>query len=151
MRVLLTGMSGVGKSTIIRELVERGFRAVDADDGWVVPMPDGTQRWDVPAVTRLLDEGAEPALFFAGCEDNMVELLPRFDCIILLSAPEHVMAQRLASRANPFGRRPDQRDRIFADLREFEPRLRAIADLEVVTTGRVEQALAQILRFLDLG
>ena len=29
--VLLTGMSGIGKSTVIRELAARGYKAVDAD------------------------------------------------------------------------------------------------------------------------
>ncbi|MDT8306538.1 MAG: shikimate kinase, partial [Anaerolineae bacterium] len=34
-RVLLTGMSGTGKSTVIRELAARGYRAIDADEnGW---------------------------------------------------------------------------------------------------------------------
>ena len=34
-RVLITGMSGTGKSTLIRELAARGYKAVDADDpGW---------------------------------------------------------------------------------------------------------------------
>lgn len=34
-RVLLTGMSGTGKSTVIRELAARGYKAIDADDdGW---------------------------------------------------------------------------------------------------------------------
>jgi len=31
-RVLLTGMSGVGKSTVIGELAARGYWAVDTDD-----------------------------------------------------------------------------------------------------------------------
>ena len=44
-RVLLTGMSGAGKSSVVRELVARGYKAVDTDDGWCEPLPDGRQQW----------------------------------------------------------------------------------------------------------
>ena len=44
-RVLLTGMSGTGKSTVIRALSARGFKAVDTEDGWCELLPDGRQRW----------------------------------------------------------------------------------------------------------
>ncbi len=40
-RVLLTGMSGTGKTSVIRALAARGFRAVDTDDGWCEPLPAG--------------------------------------------------------------------------------------------------------------
>lgn len=34
-RVLVTGMSGTGKSTVLAELARRGFEAVDTDEpGW---------------------------------------------------------------------------------------------------------------------
>lgn len=32
-RLLITGMSGTGKSSVIRELARRGYRAVDTDSG----------------------------------------------------------------------------------------------------------------------
>jgi dephospho-CoA kinase len=32
-RVLITGMSGTGKSTVIAELAARGYNAADTDDG----------------------------------------------------------------------------------------------------------------------
>ena len=31
-RVLITGMSGTGKSTVIAELAARGYKAVDVDE-----------------------------------------------------------------------------------------------------------------------
>jgi predicted ATPase len=32
-RVLLTGMSGVGKSTVVARLAELGYRSIDTDEG----------------------------------------------------------------------------------------------------------------------
>ena len=43
-RVLVTGMSGTGKSTVLGELARRGWHAVDADaDGLVDEHPDRTE------------------------------------------------------------------------------------------------------------
>ncbi|MCU0263869.1 MAG: hypothetical protein MUF09_09400 [Candidatus Nanopelagicales bacterium] len=53
-RVLLTGMSGTGKSTLVGLLRAGGVRAIDTDDGWVDVLPDGTQRWRVDDIRRLL-------------------------------------------------------------------------------------------------
>ncbi|GAB4208545.1 MAG: hypothetical protein OHK0022_38250 [Roseiflexaceae bacterium] len=45
-RVLLTGMSGTGKSSVIGQLRARGYRAVDLDEpGWSEPAPDGDWIW----------------------------------------------------------------------------------------------------------
>ncbi len=49
-RVLLTGMSGTGKSSVIGVLGACGFKAVDTDDGWCELLPDGRQRWREDAV-----------------------------------------------------------------------------------------------------
>ena len=67
-RVLLTGMSGTGKSSIIGTLSARGFKAVDTDDGWCEPLPDGRQRWREDAIDRLVDTEDADVLFVAGCE-----------------------------------------------------------------------------------
>jgi hypothetical protein len=53
-RVLLTGMSGTGKSSVIQALAARGYKAVDTDDGWCEPLPDGRQRWREDAIEQLL-------------------------------------------------------------------------------------------------
>jgi dephospho-CoA kinase len=69
-RVLLTGMSGVGKSSVVRELVARGHKAVDTDDGRCEQFPDGTRRWREDAVRELLEEEDADVVFVAGCEEN---------------------------------------------------------------------------------
>src|SRR3954447_20509137 len=92
-RVLITGMSGTGKSSVVRELVARGYRAVDTDDGWCEPLPDGRQRWREDAIAELLDRDDADLLFVAGCEQNQPRFYPRFDHIILLSAPAETMLE----------------------------------------------------------
>ena len=145
-RVLLTGMSGTGKSSVIRALSARGFRAVDTDDGWCEPLPDGRQRWREDAIGQLLDTEDADVLFVAGCEENQVRFHPRFDLIILLSAPAGVLAERLASRtANSFGKAPGELARVLDDLQAVEPLLRKVATHEIRTTRPLADVVAEIL------
>lgn len=117
-RVLLTGMSGTGKSSVIHALAVRGFKAVDTDDGWCEPLPDGHQRWREDAIGQLLDTEDADVLFVAGCEENQVRFHPRFDLIILLSAPVEVLTERLASRTtNSFGQAPGELERVLVTCR----------------------------------
>jgi shikimate kinase len=149
-RVLLTGMSGTGKSSVIRALSARGFKAVDTDDGWCEPLPDGRQRWREDAISQLLDTEDAGVLFVAGCEENQVRFHPRFDLIILLSAPVEVLAERLASRTtNSFGRAPGELKRILDDVQAVEPLLRKAAAHEIRTTMPLGDVVAAVLRLAD--
>jgi dephospho-CoA kinase len=146
-RVLLTGMSGTGKSSVISELAARGYKAVDTDDGWCEELPDGRQRWREDAIGQLLDTEDAGLLFVAGCEENQVRFHSRFDLIILLSAPAEVMVERLASRTtNPFGKAPGDLERLLDDLRMVEPALRKAADHEIHTTMPLGDVVTKVLR-----
>jgi len=149
-RVLVCGMSGTGKSTVAAELVARGHRAVDVDHGYVVPTADGRQPWDEPRIEALLDD-PDDLLFVFGLEENGVSLLPRFDAVVLLSAPVEVLTQRLASRTtNPFGKDPAELARVLDDVREIEPLLRRIATHEIDTTAPLDAVVAEVER-IGLG
>ncbi len=146
-RVLLTGMSGTGKSSVIEALAARGYKAVDTDDGWCEPLPDGRQRWREDAIEQLLAVEDADVLFVAGCEENQVRFQPRFDVIILLSAPAGILAERLSSRTgNPYGKTPGELHRIFDDLRAVEPLLRKAADYEIRTTMPLSDVVTEVLR-----
>ena len=146
-RVLLTGMSGTGKSSVVRELAARGFNAVDSDDGWSEPLPDGRQRWREDAIEVLLATEDTDVLFVAGCEENQARFHARFDHIILLSAPLEVLMGRLADRtSNPYGKAPDELSRIVDDVEAAEPLLRRVADHEVRTTIPLDEVVTAILR-----
>ena len=99
MRVLLTGMSGTGKSTLVQELRRRGYAAYDADDdGFSEPRVDGRWGWRRELVADLLARHTTGLLFFAGCSDEQAHL--PFDYRVLLTAPEAVLVGRLRTRTN---------------------------------------------------
>lgn len=59
MTVVITGMSGVGTSTVLAELSRRGHRAVDTGyDGYAVETHDG-QVWDEARTTNPIGKTPE--------------------------------------------------------------------------------------------
>ncbi len=160
-RVLITGMSGTGKSTALAELARRGHRVIDADlSAWSidVPSPDGSgteQLWREDAMDALLARHVTGWLFVAGCASNQGSFYDRFDAVVLLSAPREVMLQRIAIRStNSFGKSAHERQRILVDLEAVEPLLRASSTAEIVTTipvTKVVDAIESVARRADGG
>lgn len=158
-RILLTGMSGTGKSTVLGELAARGHRVVDLDEpGWSreVPTADGgvEQVWEHDRVARLLDghdAHDDGLLVVAGCAADQARFYDRFEAVVLLSAPAEVMLERIAARrTSPFGRLPEERARILRDLAEVEPLLRATCTCEIDTRRPVAE-VADLVEALATG
>jgi dephospho-CoA kinase len=152
-RVLVTGMSGTGKSTALVVLRSRGFRTVDTDSPtWSKWLPDGRGEWlwREDRIAELLRTEGEGTLFVSGCMSNQGKFYDRFDAIVLLSAPANVLLDRIAKRTtNDYGKTPEERDLILADLASVEPRLRATATHEIDASRPLEEvadALAAIGR-----
>ncbi len=155
-RVLITGMSGTGKSSVLAELAQRGHAVVDTDDeGWIVELETADEPepvWDEHRMAALLDEQVDGVLFVAGCVVNQTRFYPSFDAVVLLSAPLDVMLARVATRTgNSFGSTSAQREKIARDLVEFEPRLRAGADVEIVTTVPLKTVASDLERVADVA
>lgn len=135
---------------MVRELLARGYKAVDTDDGWSEPQPDGRQMWREDAIQALLATEDAKVLFVAGCEENQATFHPQFDQIILLSAPIDTLVQRLAMRTtNSYGKNPEELRRFLDDLETVEPLLRRVASHEVRTTMPLHEVVSTILRLVD--
>lgn len=158
MRVLLTGMSGTGKSTVVQELAARGYRAIDTDhDGWSglvevdpgmgKPLEEGRDwLWNEERMEELLSREDVEVLFVSGAAPNQSKFYSRFDHVVLLTAPESVLIERLTTRtANPYGKRPAERERVLHLKRTVEPMLRRAADVEIDTSAPLDQVIERIL------
>lgn len=164
-RVLLTGMSATGKSTVISELAARGYKAVDLDcaqfsewatsadhlDAPGTPVEaDRDWVWRADRVQALLSTEDTDLLFVSGCAPNMGQFRPQFDHIILLSAPAPVIVERLGTRTtNSYGKQPDEVARVLALHETVEPLLRKVAGHEIDTNGTLDEVVANILRVVQ--
>jgi dephospho-CoA kinase len=145
-RVLVTGMSGTGKSSALAELRRRGFDAVDTDEpGWTERDDDGGYRWREDRIDELLDRQRDAALFVSGTVSNQGRFYPRVDAVVLLSAPADVLLQRISSRTtNDYGKTEAERKLILEHLREVEPLLRATRTHEIDVARPLDDVVAEL-------
>ncbi|MEW1952012.1 AAA family ATPase [Terrabacter sp. NPDC080008] len=143
-RVLLTGMSGAGKSTVLDAVARRGYMKVDTDyGGWEMP----GALWDEPRMSALL--GEHDTIAVSGTAQNQGHFYDRFEHVIYLHVPLQVLLDRVRSRTNnPYGKTADQTADITTYVAEIEPLIRRTATLELDgllpvrdLTDRVEQCL----------
>jgi len=168
MKVFITASSGVGKSSVIKELIERGYSAYDADDrrlgltrlevkdtGEPVDWPKGFVDWHYYScnasesrVKELL-AGNETVLI-AGFLGNQDKLYPLFDTLIALDIGPTEHERRLRSRP--------KRD-VGDDDRNIERRLEKYSAhmsnfvssgfIVIDNSGPVADTVDQILRIID--
>jgi len=155
-KVLLTGMSGTGKSSALGELGRRGYRVVDTDDpGWreyrahAQPIDElhwGEYLWVEERITKLLDSDDARSLFVAGGARNQSKFYDRFDAVVLLTAPVDVILDRVARRTtNNYGKTALERAEILADLAEVVPLLRQSCTHEFDASRPLEEVVADLI------
>ena len=154
-RILVTGISGTGKSAALAELARRGYRVVDTDQpGWreyrPYAFPDELHRgewlWVEERMTELLDSDAGRSLFVEGCVRNQSKFYDRFDAVVLLSAPADVILDRVATRTmNDYGKTALERAMILDDLAKVEPLLRASCTDELDAGRALDDVVADLI------
>ena len=158
-RVLITGMSGTGKSSVIQELAARGYQAYDLDtpewSEWIdtdprdmlTPAQGKDWVWRVDRVKALLSKPEDGTQFISGCAENMMRLFPLIDAVILLSAPVATIMERLAKRSpGSHGGGAEERQKVADLISTIEPLLRQSADYEIDTRRPIYATVDEILR-----
>ena len=146
-RILITGLSGVGKSSAIHDLRGLGFPCIDMDDeGWSYMDEAGHQRWHVNRLFDVIHDKAIETLYISGCSEDQKLFYGYLDAIILLSAPTEVMVQRILSRIdNPYGKRPAEMAQIMKNHQVVWPLLRKACTQEISTDVALSDDVKQIL------
>lgn len=144
----MTGMSGTGKSAALVELAKRGFQVVDTDDGpwseW--SEADGGYIWREDLVAELLSRDDGGTLYVSGTVSNQGRFYPRFDAVVLLSAPVDVLQRRIETRTtNPYGKTAEERALILSHIAEVEPLLRATCTHEIDAAQPIGDVVAQLV------
>ncbi len=144
--ILVTGMSGVGKTTALEELARRGFHTVDTDDETWIEIVHGEPLWREERIDALLAAPRTGALFVQGTVANQWRFYDRFGAIVLLSAPVEVILERVRTRTNNgFGKNPEDRDRMVRDIAETEPLLRSAASHELDTSRPLREVVEALI------
>lgn len=155
-KILVTGMSGTGKSSALAELGRRGYRVVDTDDpGWCEyrefgefsdDVQSGEWLWVEERITWLLDSDDGRSLFVQGCVRNQSRFYHRFNAVVLLSAPADVILDRVARRTtNDYGKTPAERAMILDNLARVEPLLRASCTHELDAGRPLDDVVADLI------
>ena len=126
--VLVTGLSGTGKTTLYELFRNKNIPAADADQmllkwgrkgdqiekgasfGWLLK---NRPNWDVKELKELLRDNDEIYVF--GIALNMPKAaMKNFDQVIYLKAPSRLLKERLKiQRANPYGTTKAQRELVM--------------------------------------
>jgi adenylate kinase family enzyme len=148
-KVLVTGMSGTGKSTALLELEKRGFRVLDTDTGgWTEwSEADGGYLWREDRMEELLSRNEGSTLYVSGTVSNQGRFYPHFDAVVLLSAPAEVFVRRIEGRTtNDYGKTAEQRAVILKELVvAVEPLLRATCTHELDATQPVDRVVERLI------
>lgn len=143
----MTGMSGTGKSSALARLRSLGFRTVDTDEGdWTEwSEAEGGYVWREERIATLLASDEGPSLYVSGTVSNQGRFYDRFDAVVLLTAPPHVLLHRIETRTtNPYGKTAAQREVVLRDLAEAEPLLRRTCTHEIDASQPLGDVVSQL-------
>ena len=167
----VTGLSGTGKSAILRELRARGCQARGVDeDGYadwvnrITGRPDAFPRDDpgfdfhawyaahywvlsvrrVSVLSRAAARLAEP-VFLCGSASGDDVVWQLFDKVIALVADERTIRRRLAGRPEGFGTTPEELADVLFWHRGFEAAYRGFGATIIDATRPLTEVVAEVL------
>ncbi|MCM6855222.1 AAA family ATPase [Enterococcus durans] len=153
-KVLLTGMSGVGKSTVLKQISKSYSHSIDLDyDGWI-HMEDvsNERKMDTNKIINYIQKYNDEDIFFSGTTINQKDIYPYLDFIITLTAPIEIMRERILTRDNnSFGKSNHDWEKIKNNKIEFEQLIIKSSDFVISTEQTVNEIVYEIYNLVGLN
>lgn len=166
--ILITGVSGSGKSEISRQLKALGYETYDMDSiedlcvmvdkkmGLPTPYDNGNDLEKIQKMywlykkDRLADFIANQkndTAFYSGFPNNLQEILPLFTKVILLTASPSNIRKRLVARTdNGFGKSVEVQDHILRGKEKLERELLEKGAIAVSADESVPQMVEDVIK-----
>jgi len=171
MKILITGIAGCGKSTIISELKERGHQAIDLDTcnvcAWINKKTGATtdykegsgqqwidaHRWQVitPKLLNLISSlDLNKDIYIGGkvAKIQVNEMASIFDRIYLLQPNDAIIDDRLKHRTSNiknFAKTKEERMTIIRNRHEFEEACLKAKAIVLDNHGSVEEIISKLV------
>jgi broad-specificity NMP kinase len=150
--IFITGLSGVGKSSVIELLEQEGYNTVDTDYGYTTMIISEVGKemiWDEEKVKLLIEENADKDLFVSGCFSNQGKFYEKFDQIVLLKCDLNVMLERIKDHTNnDYGKCEKERIEVLDSFEYVFPLLEKGSDLIIDTTHKQLHEVCFIIKEL---
>lgn len=166
--ILITGMSGTGKSTLGEYLRNRGYVVYDIENipemftttdirtgavvtEWDVNNPDEIKHLffecNKNKLADIIKQEQNTPSFYCGTATNITEIIPLFSKVILLQASPDVIRHRLSTRTtHDFARSPGMQEWIIEIKKPFEDSVIEGGAIVVNADGIVEETAEKVLR-----
>ncbi|HCP08868.1 MAG TPA: hypothetical protein DIT25_03670 [Candidatus Moranbacteria bacterium] len=165
----ITGISGVGKSTVIDELNKKGIKSFDIDviDGlchWEHKeskekadyQPGIGKEWleahdyycDTKKLKEIIDESeGEERIVVCGLAKNQDDYMDIFDKIFLFYCDEKIFLQRLKTRdTNDFARDESEQKYLLNEYKDFKDKMLKHDAILINTEDPVEVVLEKVIK-----
>jgi len=166
--VLITAVSGTGKSTVCKALHAMGYDAVDIESvnglyklvnektGEVIPgnleqISEGVD-WNCnkPRLEKLIASETSELTFYCGGMSNTFDVWDVFDLVIMLTISDEATIKRLSARqSGEFGSTKVNRDWVLSWKHSFEKRLLDAGAVTVNAEGTPHEIAEIILDIVD--
>ena len=162
----LTGVSGVGKSSVLEALKKRGFEALDVDSlegfcHWenndsgkrVDYYPGIGKDWldnneyycDLEKLKNLIEKSEKPVVV-GGIVSNQNEFFDLFDKVFLLYCDKEVFLHRLDTRQNhDFAKDKSEQEHVLGYYQAFEAEMLERGAIPIDTSVLLEEVVGSII------